>query len=113
MPQPYWEETNKILELKRDDLGRLIRFLTGHNFTRRHNTVVHKLTQAAGWCRFCTSQNVEEDPFHIIKRCPQFNRLRKKIFGKEILTWEILSWKVIHEFISKTEISGLEENIED
>ena len=95
-----------------DDFGRLVRFLTGHNFTRRHNTVVHKLNIAAGWCRFCTDENVEEDPFHIIKRCPQFSHIRKKIFGKSKLTWELLSWKAIHEMISNAEIRGLEENID-
>ena len=91
--------------------GRLIRFLTGHNFTRRHNMIVNKFHQAVGWCRFC--RDTEEDPFHIIKRCPEFSHIRKKIFGKTELTWELLSWEAIHRMISRDEIRIMEENIND
>ena len=108
MPRPYPHETNKILLLNREDLGRLARFLTGHNFTRRHQAIVHKLPPEEALCRFCNEVGIVEDPFHIIKRCPQFSDQRQEIFEKPFLTWEICSWEAVHEFISKKEISELE-----
>ena len=110
MPQPFPKETNKILLLSRKDLGRLARFLTGHNFLRRHQAIVNKLPSEDAQCRFCNSDGVVEDSFHIIKRCPQFSELRKEVMGREFLTYEIIKWDIIHEFISKEEVADLEED---
>ena len=96
--------------LDRKDLGRLARFLTGHNFMKRHQAIVNKLSQVEAQCRFCNEEGVVEDSFHIIKRCPQFADIRNEIMGRSYLTYEIIKWDVIHEFISREEVASLEED---
>ena len=77
-----------LLEIPREPLGRLIRFLTGHAFLRRHNAIVfHGLNPPPGdvSCRLCEDKYSDETPHHLITECDRFCLWRAETLGGYVL----------------------------
>jgi len=74
-PTPERSLSKKILTLDRKDIGVLIRWLTGHNFLRRHSHIINPYLNADKTCRACGM--AEESAEHVIAECPalDWNRL--------------------------------------
>ena len=64
--------STNVLEKTRDEVGRIIRFLTGHAHLNRHNFIVDK--EGTATCRLC--EQAEETPIHIIFQCPRLLGIR-------------------------------------
>ena len=115
-PQPaIWKE---LKLLKHSALSRAIRFLTGHTFQKRHNTVIkHKVRGPAAdfhpeaQCRLCNEG--EETPEHLITSCPVLMHTRCGLFLALELPRppECPEWtKKILEFANTQRVRKLEED---
>lgn len=88
-PAPNRSASAHLTKLGRQDLGLVAQFVTGHNWLRRHDSIVNP--NADPLCRLC--QEAEESAFHIIGECPALWRSRREIFKTDLLD-EKPEWKV-------------------
>ena len=96
-----------IMALNRADLGRVLRWTTGHCFLRYHNFVTKKGTSPD--CRFCGDAAVESAT-HIVCECPGVQMDRVAIYGKPYLrTDELDSVEKLVAFLARPRILRLEE----
>jgi len=74
-PAPSSGLSKSIISLPRLEIGRVIRWLTGHNFLRRHSRIVDPMRHASDKCRLCGRDS--ETSEHIIAECMalDFNRM--------------------------------------
>ena len=80
-----------ICKLSRDNCAQMIRWITGHNFLRRHQGLVDE--EAALLCHIC--QEDEETSSHIIMECPGLSHLRQDYLGQPLHSTELdEKWKV-------------------
>ena len=63
--------------MKRNNLSRLVQFLTGHNKLKRHKNLQNGVTDPHS-CRLCLEE--EESSFHVIAECPATLQYRSRIF---------------------------------
>ena len=104
----------KLIEMKRQRLGLLVRFLTGHAFLRRQNFIVNRGRYPSDrdrdqiLCRLCEEE--EETPHHIITKCPAVAKNRLTTFGMAFLP-ERPQWTVqwLETFL-RDDIAQLEED---
>ena len=106
-------KSNELLNMTKNKISILTRFLTGHAFLRRQNFIVeHGCYPPKGWasCRLCSDGNLEEDedetPHHLITTCPALMVKRLESLGHRVLddkpTWrplqlaELLEGQVEH-----------------
>ena len=83
-----------LLKHPRDTVSRVIRFLTGHAFLRRHNNIVlHGISPPIGdiSCRLCEDPDQEETPHHIITECERLCNWRAETLGHYVLD-EYIGW---------------------
>ena len=64
--------------------SRVVRFITGHAFLRRHNTICDTYNPPSALCRLCEDGD-EETPEHLITFCPNLWRSRMQEFGNIVL----------------------------
>ena len=76
--------SKKILSCNRRQWGKLVQFMTGHNFLNRHNYVVKLAEQRSPICNICDFGYIQ-DTAHIIGECPYFLGLRKDLFLEHII----------------------------
>ena len=80
-----------ICKLSRDNCAQMIRWITGHNFLRRHQGLVDE--EDALLCHIC--QENEETSSHIILECPGLSHLRQDYLGQPLHSTELdEKWKV-------------------
>ena len=84
-PEPARYRSDKILRLNRLQWGRLMQFMTGHNFLRYHNQVVFKEEADDYSCQLCGLDASVQDTEHVMAFCPYFLGQRESIFGYSIL----------------------------
>lgn len=72
-PIPDLKKSKQIMKLDRITLGRLIRWITGHVFLRRHQHIIDPWNFTDPFCRMC--QLDTETPDHIITSCPRLLEL--------------------------------------
>ena len=63
--------------MKRNNLSRLVQFLTRHNKLKRHRNIQNGVTDPHS-CRLCLEE--EESSFHVIAECPATLPYRSRIF---------------------------------
>ena len=64
--------------MKRNNLNRLVQFLTGHNKLKRHKNLQDGVIDPHS-CRLCLEE--EESSFHVIAECPATLSYRSRIFN--------------------------------
>ena len=67
----------QLLKMKRNNLSRLVQFLTGHNKLKRHKNIQNGVIDPHS-CRLCLEE--EESSFHVIAECPATVSYRSRIF---------------------------------
>lgn len=67
-PEPDTKKSKAILALDRLAIGRLIRWYTGHNFTRRHQHIIDPDLYQTNVCRLCL--HGVESAEHLLTDCP-------------------------------------------
>ena len=104
-PTPSFRKTRRILSLERDQLSRVVRWLTGHAFLGLQNFRCG--TVALSFCRLCGE--VPERADHLLLRCPRLALLRADCFK----SWQLgaqIHWEVdwILKFINDPRVITLE-----
>ena len=76
-------------------MSRLVQYITGHAFLRRHNKIVEHGTKDhidLKDCRLCGME--EETPHHLITKCEVLAMHRYSLFGKQELDTYFHKWGV-------------------
>ena len=76
-------------------MSRLVQYITGHAFLRRHNKIVEHGTKDhldVKDCRLCGIE--EETPHHLITKCEVLAMHRYSLFGQQELDTYFFSWRV-------------------
>lgn len=93
-----------LLQSSRKKLSIMVQLITGHNFLKRHESLVNK--DDSNECRLCLED--EETSFHIVAECPALAEPRLLTFGtcfqKPPLQW---TTKETASFIKKASIGSL------
>ena len=76
-PEPNDRKSSELLRLTRNNLGRLVQFLTGHNKLKRHKNIQNGVIDLYS-CRLCCEE--EESSFHVIAECPAMETYRLGAF---------------------------------
>jgi len=89
--EPNEKLSRSILKLSRQTYGEIFRWISGHNFLKRHRSLLEPLIYPDSTCRACLEE--EETSSHLILQCPAFGQARHGIFGQHLLP-EITEWTV-------------------
>ena len=76
-PKPNSKKSSVLLRLERDNLSKLVQFLTGHNKLMRHKNIQEGISEPDS-CRLCRQD--EESSFHVIAECPAMQTIRSGVF---------------------------------
>ena len=76
-PIPDPKKSLQLLSMKRNNLSRLVQFLTGHNKLKRHKNIQNNVDDPHS-CRLCFEE--EESSFHVIAECPATQFYRFEVF---------------------------------
>ena len=73
-----------LVKFKRKSFSIMVQLITGHNFLRRHSSIVlNGYPCEDSGCRHCDQD--EESSFHIFARCEKFAEPRRKWFDEPFL----------------------------
>jgi ribonuclease HI len=73
-PSPNPKESKNINRLSRQDFGLMVRWLTGHCFLARHESIIHNEEPICNRC-FLDDQT----PWHLLQECPATRTIRSNI----------------------------------
>ena len=76
-PKPDCKKSIQLLTMQRNNLSRLVQFLTGHNKLKRHKNLQNGVNDPHS-CRLCLEE--EESSFHVIAECPATQAARSGVF---------------------------------
>ena len=103
-PKPHPRKGRVMIKLKRLTLGTVTRWITGHNFLRRHQNLLEPDVYATPTCRLCHSQ--EETSSHLLLECPVLDDTRLKFFHhrrpKPPFPWEVHQLVDFLDFFAET-----------
>ena len=107
-PSPDKNKSYAITKMSRLTFGQITRFITGHNFLRRHEQIVHPDPFTSKLCRLC--ENEEETAWHIVAECDCLHKIRGEIFGQYFLVEEG-PWKVsqLKTFLNHPDVNWIED----
>ncbi len=96
--------SRKVITLDRETLGRFIRWITSHNFLRRHQNLLDPENSPTKICRLCHQE--PETAEHIIADCVVLDPTRTMIFNTPRLTkpyvWQFADMKNFLTTIAET-----------
>lgn len=105
----------ELINHGKSTIGKVVRFITGHAFMKRHNAIIKyktkELMYRAGadiFCRLCKEPDTEETPHHVVTACAALLTWRSEVLG--FYSVERPIWKVqdLVKYISDNRISNLE-----
>jgi ribonuclease HI len=105
-PEIDLKKSQELIQLPRDQLSRIIRITTGHNFMNRHKAIIdNSLTNK---CRLC--QQNKEDSEHIVAECEPLWRIRLEAFNHPFLDSPI-PWEAaqLNKFLKNRNVMNLED----
>ena len=76
LPAADPKKARELIKKPRNIFSRLVQFITGHNFARRHQGLVDKTSH--GMCRLCSEE--EETSSHLINNCKRLYLQRRHYF---------------------------------
>ena len=76
-PKPDCKKSTQLLTMERNNLSRLVQFITGHNKLKRHKNLQNGVDDPHS-CRLCLEE--EESSFHVIAECPATQAARSGVF---------------------------------
>ena len=104
LPQLSRKTSFEILGLRRRQISWVVQLITGHNFMKRHESLVNENDDNE--CRLCMED--EETSFHIMAECPALARVRMEILGRPFLGTP-LQWSTMKvvSFVREASIDSL------
>lgn len=103
-PSPDLAKSQLIMTHDRITLGKLIRWLTGHNFLRRHQHLINPDTYESAKCRLCYTS--DETAAHLLLECPILNSTRNHFLHhrrpQPPIKWDVPSLKNFIDYIADT-----------
>jgi len=109
-PSPNPGLSRKILRLDRPMIGRLIRWLTGHNFLRRHSNLIDPVTYSDAKCRLCGME--QETSSHVLADCITLDYNLLEVFKMTHMTLPY-QWNLNHICNFQTEFTDTMEDLTD
>ena len=104
-PEINLSKSRELTKLSKDNLGKVIRAITGHDFRKRHTSILEKTNDNI--CRFC--QTDTETPSHIILHCPTLTHQRAQAFKSYTADIrQIWAAKELAAFLSAPTIAEME-----
>ncbi len=103
-PSTDKHKSHKILNLSRFLYSHMVQIITGHNFMKRHESLVQDTDDSE--CRLCLEE--EETSYHIFAECPALARTRLMVLGT--IRWanlQDLSVRQITSFFREASIGDL------
>ena len=93
-----------ILKLNRKEISWAVQLITGHNFMKRHESLVNSNDESE--CRLCLED--DETSHHIMAACPALARVRLEVLGSPFLDTP-LHWSIkkVSSFVRKASIGYL------
>ena len=76
-PKPDPKKSHLLLKMDRNNLSKIVQFLTGHNKLKRHKNIQEGVLDPHS-CRLCLEE--EESSFHVIAECPAMQIHRLEVF---------------------------------
>ena len=97
-----------ITKQSRELFSRATRWITGHNFLRRHNNITDMI-ETTKKCRYCKNQ--DETSGHIITECEAFWRERRDCFSSFWLNPQSPNWTSyqLMDFLGTPSVACLED----
>ena len=83
-PEVNLEKSRKIISLDRERLGPFIRWITGHNYLRRHQNLLEPDIYTSRTCRLCHQE--PETAEHLIADCVFLDPTRRNFFNRPHLS---------------------------
>ena len=80
-PRPNPKKSLLLLKMDRNNLSRMVQFITGHNKLKRHKNIQDGILDPHS-CRLCLEE--EESSFHVIAECPAMQIHRTEVFKQPI-----------------------------
>ena len=80
--------SKQIISCGRRTMSALVQFLTGHNFMRRHESIIYQGyndPEGLAYCNFC-EQDLDQSSYHIFAECETFADHRQRWFGARELS---------------------------
>ena len=104
-PKPNSKKSSLLLRLNRNNLGRLVQFLTGHNKLKRHKNIQDGVINPHS-CTFCFEE--EESSFHVIAECPALQFFRTGAFKTPTTLPNPPDWTVsqVEKFLKASPVGG-------
>ena len=105
---PSKADSKVLLKQNRETFSRLVRWITGHNFLKRHNAIIDPENPDA-ICRFCELE--KETSSHLITDCEVLCHLRQECFLAYFLDTKTPVWRgrQLIKFLNTKLISDLED----
>ena len=105
-PIPNPKKSYQLLTRKRNDLGKLVQFFTGHNKLKRHKNIQNAVDDPHS-CRLCYEE--EESSFHVIAECPATQSYRWGIFKCSTNLTNPPEWTVnqVDSFLKESQIGEM------
>jgi len=104
-PVLHRSNSRQILRLDRTTFSLMVQIITGHNFMKRHSSLVDPDEEAE--CRLCLED--EESSFHIFAECPALARLRQMCFGCPVQSAPLIwSTRQVVSFLREAQIDFLQ-----
>jgi len=88
--EPHEKKSREILRWSREKYGEFFRWVSGHNFLRRHNHLLNPEKYPDPICRACGEE--EETSSHLILECPVLGEARFRILGQHLFR-ELNEWE--------------------
>ncbi len=82
-PEVDYLKARQLLTLPRVELGESLRWITGHNFTRRHQHLLDPARYRTNTCRLCHQE--QESPEHLLTDCTVLGPFRRRFLQHETL----------------------------
>ena len=76
-PKPDPKKSHLLLKMDRNNLSKIVQFLTGHNKLKRHKNIQEGVLDPHS-CRLCLEE--EESSFLVIAECPAMQIHRSEVF---------------------------------
>jgi ribonuclease HI len=98
LPKPNHKFTKNLLSRSKQEVGLVIRWITGHCYLARHQSLIHGIDPT---CNLC--QDGEETPWHLLRECHATLHTRQNVLPHD--RWDLPSFLHVVRQLSYLEVA--------